>query len=63
MHEKIPSMKINPNYYPAIILATFAVFMLIGFLLGLRPQHGGGNGREGFVPVPQYILVVAEAQA
>ena len=33
-------MKINPRYYPIIILVTFAVFMLIGFFVfGFRPQH------------------------
>ena len=39
-------MKINPRYYPAIILVTFAVFMLIGFFVfGFRPQHNeGGRG-------------------
>lgn len=56
-------MKINPRYYPAIIIITFAVFMLIGFMLGLRPQHGDGSGREGFVPVTQYVLVASEALA
>ncbi len=33
-------MKINPRYYPAILLIAFAVFMLIGFFIfGFRPQH------------------------
>jgi hypothetical protein len=36
-------MKINPRYYPAIILVTFVLFVLIGFLLGFRPQHNGGE--------------------
>lgn len=38
-------MKINPRYYPVILLVTFAAFMLLGFLLGFRPQHNeGGRG-------------------
>lgn len=36
-------MKINPRYYPAIILITFVIFVLIGFLLGFRPQHNEGE--------------------
>jgi hypothetical protein len=36
-------MTINPRYYPVIILVTFALFLLIGFLLGFRPQHGTGH--------------------
>jgi hypothetical protein len=39
-------MKINPRYYPAIILATFVLFVLIGFLFGFRPQHN--EGEHGF---------------
>jgi hypothetical protein len=37
------TMKIHPRYFPAIILITFVVFALIGFLLGFRPQHGGSH--------------------
>jgi len=37
------TMKIHPRYYPAILLITFVVFALIGFLLGFRPQHGGSR--------------------
>ena len=55
-------MKINPRYYPAIILITFAVFMLIGFLLGFRPQHvGGGNRESSMLPLTQYAPVVLAA--
>lgn len=32
-------MKINPRYYPVIILASFVIFVLIGILLGFRPLH------------------------
>lgn len=38
-------MKINPRYYPAIILVTFVLFLLLGFALGFRPEHNeGGRG-------------------
>ena len=38
-------MKINPRHYPTIILVTFVIFLLLGFLLGFLPAHGGeGNG-------------------
>ncbi len=54
-------MKINPRYFPAIILTVFALFVVLGLLLGFRPQHGGsGNHRSGagwIRPVP--ILVEA----
>lgn len=57
-------MKINPRYYPAIILVTFAVFMLIGFFIfGFRPQHGNGRGNESLLPLAQYILVALKALA
>ncbi len=36
-------MKINPRYYPVIIIAAFVVFLLIGFLLGFRPRHNEGG--------------------
>lgn len=40
-------MKIHPRYYPAIIIAAYAVFLLIGFLLGFLPERGGeGHGRS-----------------
>lgn len=34
-------MKINPRHYPTIILTAFVVFLLLGFLLGFTPRHGG----------------------
>jgi hypothetical protein len=37
--EKHKTMKIHPRYYPAIILGSFVIFLLIGFLLGFRPVH------------------------
>ena len=54
-------MKINPRYYPAIILITFAVFMLIGFLLGFRPQHVGGGSRESSMSLLMQYAPIALA--
>jgi hypothetical protein len=45
------TMKIHPRYYPAIILITFVVFALIGFLLGFRPQHGSSR-ESSMIPFP-----------
>jgi hypothetical protein len=43
-------MKIQPRYYPIILIATFMIFLLIGLLLGFRPEHGGeGNGRGALI--------------
>lgn len=39
-------MKINARYYPVILLVTYALFVLLGLLLGFRPQHGGGGHRS-----------------
>jgi hypothetical protein len=33
-------MKIQPRYYPIILIAAFVISLLIGLLLGLRPEHG-----------------------
>lgn len=41
----IPTMKINPRYYPAIIIAAYAIFLLLGILLGFGPERGG-EGHE-----------------
>jgi hypothetical protein len=37
-------MKINPRYYPAIIIAAYVLFLLLGILLGFGPERGGGHG-------------------
>ena len=43
-------MKIHPRYYPAIIIAAYVVFLLLGILLGFVPEHGGeGHGRGALV--------------
>ena len=34
-------MKINPRYYPAIIIAAYVIFLLLGVLLGFGPERGG----------------------
>lgn len=40
-------MKINPRYYPQIIIAAYLIFLLIGLLLGFGPERGGtGHGRR-----------------
>lgn len=36
-------MKINARLYPAIIVTTFVLFLLLALLLGFRPGHGGGH--------------------
>jgi hypothetical protein len=40
-------MKINPRYYPSIILVAFVAFLLLGFLFGFLPAHDGGGGGHG----------------
>ena len=40
-------MKINPRYYPAIIIAVYVVFLLLGILLGFGPERGGGDHGRG----------------
>ncbi len=34
-------MKINPRYYPLIIIAAYVIFLLLGVLLGFGPERGG----------------------
>jgi hypothetical protein len=51
MSGRTQTMKIHPRYYPAIILISFVVFALIGFLLGFRPQHGGSR-ESSMIPFP-----------
>ena len=42
--EVAPAMKINPRCYPYIILAAYAIFLLLGILLGFGPERGGEHG-------------------
>lgn len=39
-------MKLDPRYYPALILTAFIFFLLLGLLLGWGPERGGA-GRHG----------------
>jgi hypothetical protein len=42
-------MKIHPRYYPAIIIAAYAVFLLLGILLGFGLERGGEGGGHGLL--------------
>jgi hypothetical protein len=43
-------MKIHPRYYPAIIIAAYVIFLLIGIMLGFGPERGGeGHGRSALM--------------
>lgn len=45
-------MKINPRHYPAIIIATYVIFLLLGILLGFGPERGGeGHGNSALLQV------------
>jgi hypothetical protein len=44
------SMKIDPYYYPVIIIAAFAIGMLIALALGFRPEHGSTKEALELVP-------------
>lgn len=42
-------MKINPRYYPVIIITAYVVFLLLGILLGYGPERGGGGSGHGLL--------------
>jgi hypothetical protein len=43
-------MKINPRYYPAIIIAAYVIFLLLGILLGFGPERRGeGRGNSSLI--------------
>lgn len=48
-------MKIHPRYYPAIIIAAYVIFLLLGILLGFGPERGGGHG-QGALIQPAFVL-------
>lgn len=49
-------MKIDPYYYPVIIIAAFAIGMLIALALGFRPEHG--STKEALELVPSNLELV-----
>jgi hypothetical protein len=50
-------MKINPRYYPLIIITVYVVFLLLGVLLGFGPERGGeGHGRSTLLQ-PAYMTM------
>jgi hypothetical protein len=54
-------MKINPRYYPAIIIVAYVVFLLLGILLGFGPERGGeGHGRGALM---QHTCLMLESLA
>lgn len=54
-------MKINPRYYPVIIIITYVVFFLLGILLGFGPERGGGG--HGRCAVMQLAYLTLESLA
>ena len=45
-------MKINPRYYPAIIIAAYVIFLLLGILLGFGPERGGeSHGNSALIQI------------
>ena len=45
-------MKINPRHYPAIIIAAYVIFLLLGILLGFGPERGGeGHGNSALIQI------------
>ena len=52
-------MKINPRYYPYIIIAAYAIFLLLGILLGFGPVRGG-EGHENSALI-QFALATLES--
>jgi hypothetical protein len=54
-------MKISPRFFPWIILAAFVLFVLLGLLLGFRPEHDGGGGRQRSGAWNSPTMVIMEA--
>jgi hypothetical protein len=53
-------MKIHPRYYPAIIIAAYVIFLLIGILLGFGPERGGeSHGRSALMQLILTLEAVA----
>lgn len=53
-------MKIQSRYYPAIIIAAYVIFLLLGILLGFGPEREGGD--HGRSTLMQLVLAL-EAMA
>ncbi len=53
-------VRINPSWYPAIILGTFTLFLVLGLAIGFRPGHGDAERRGGGRSMlePQIVRVV-----
>ena len=50
-------MKIHPRYYPAIIIAAYVIFLLLGILLGFGPERGGeGRGQSMLMQLAYSVL-------
>jgi len=52
-------MRIPARFFPAMILAVFALFVILGLVLGFRPQHGGSH-RGGVFPQMYTIHQIRE---
>jgi len=52
-------MKINPRYYPLIIIATYVFFLLLGILLGFGPERGGESHGRGALMQLTYLSLVS----
>jgi hypothetical protein len=52
-------MKIQPRYYPTILLVTYVIFLLIGLLLGFLPRGGGEHESSSWLPLALTLEVLA----
>jgi len=43
-------MKINPDYYPIILILALVLFTILGLALGFLPAHG--EGKHNLIAVP-----------
>lgn len=50
-------MKIQPRFYPFILIAAYLLFLLLGFLLGFLPERGGSHSRGLLL---QYASLISE---
>jgi len=50
-------MKIKPDQYPLIIIATLVIFTVLGLALGFVPGRGGSEG-HGFTPTQVVVTSV-----